>query len=395
MEFKREGTLKFKEDDRFSDEFLRFVTDETGRFFKEKNEAASAKIDGAAITLLEKNIEKIRNEKNRRKASVKELSKQEKKIDTLLKQGINENGDLASIEEIKLLQEKKEQLKTEKNQRRKEERKSGRRLNARLSLSKALQGKRDLTNELYGNKEVSGDAFTDGTRGLVGTVIKHFNPLYYMKGWIAKILAAIAPTLIFYLSIILIVFVLVIFIMDCLFSFQNVGEAIQGFFSITSIHTTSMRNTEFDDEEIEEILEDMDLSSDKEDLIEFLYRRVGYPYSQEHRASGYAYDCSSLAYYAWKKAGVDISYGSGYPPTAAEGARMLEKDGKCVPLNMFSLEPGDLIYYGGHNNGRYKGIYHVAVYVGDGIVIEALNARYGVVYQNLRTSNIVMVCRPG
>ena len=54
------------------------------------------------------------------------------------------------------------------------------------------------------------------------------------------------------------------------------------------------------------------------------------------------------------------------------------------------MEPGDLIFYGGHDNGRFLGIYHVAVYVGNGEVVE----EHGVVYQTLRTKNIILVLRP-
>ena len=72
--------------------------------------------------------------------------------------------------------------------------------------------------------------------------------------------------------------------------------------------------------------------------------------------------------------------------------RMLEADGKS--LSTMDLKPGDLIYYGGEANGRYLGIYHVAIYVGNGKAVEALSTKYGVVYQTLRTKNAIMVCRP-
>lgn len=41
------------------------------------------------------------------------------------------------------------------------------------------------------------------------------------------------------------------------------------------------------------------------------------------------------------------------------------------------MEPGDLIFYGGHDNGRFLGIYHVAVYVGNGEVVEASGKTWG------------------
>ena len=76
---------------------------------------------------------------------------------------------------------------------------------------------------------------------------------------------------------------------------------------------------------------------------------------------------------------------------------MLNNAGKTVAsedAGSFSMKPGDLIYYGGSDNGRYKGIYHVAIYVGNGCAVEALNTEYGVVYQTVRTKNAIMVCRP-
>ena len=90
---------------------------------------------------------------------------------------------------------------------------------------------------------------------------------------------------------------------------------------------------------------------------------------------------------------LDISGGGRYPPTASEEARIMEAAGKSID-SITNLEPGDLIFYGGDSNGRYKGIYHVAIYVGNGKAVEALNTQYGVVYQKLRTKNAIMVVRP-
>ena len=90
-------------------------------------------------------------------------------------------------------------------------------------------------------------------------------------------------------------------------------------------------------------------------------------------------------------AGVDISYGVGYPPTAAAEASKLYSKGEVVNstrLDIKDMEPGDLIFYGGHDNGRFL------VYVGNGEVVEAFNEKHGVVYQTLRTKNIILVLRP-
>lgn len=122
----------------------------------------------------------------------------------------------------------------------------------------------------------------------------------------------------------------------------------------------------------------------------FALSKVGYPYSQAYRDSGNYYDCSSLAYYSWKEAGVDISYG-GATTAAAEG-QGLDEAGKIISFD--EIQPGDLIFYSYTNNGRYKNISHVAIYVGNGKAVEALNESVGVIYRDVSTGSIVMVARP-
>ena len=187
-------------------------------------------------------------------------------------------------------------------------------------------------------------------------------------------------------------FIIVALLFRILQPIAEVGEALSGFVAMFTGDGGGLRNTSFSDGEIDEIVAASGADETQEKVIRYALSKVGYPYSQDYRTSGKAYDCSSLAYYSWENAGVDISYGTNYPPTAAEGARMLEAHGK--KLSTSDLKPGDLIYYGGEANGRYMGIYHVAIYVGDGKAVEALSTKYGVVYQKLRTKNACMICRP-
>ena len=126
-------------------------------------------------------------------------------------------------------------------------------------------------------------------------------------------------------------------------------------------------------------------------VCSYALHRVGYPYSQELRDSGNYYDCSSLAYYSWKDAGVDISHGGA--TTAAAEAQGLDEAGKTVSYDQ--MQPGDLIFYSFTSNGRYKKISHVAVYVGGGKVVEALNENSGVVYRDVASVvKIVVIGRP-
>lgn len=125
--------------------------------------------------------------------------------------------------------------------------------------------------------------------------------------------------------------------------------------------------------------------------VEFALSKVGFPYSQALRDSGTHFDCSSLAYYAWRHAGVSISY-HGSTTAAYEG--QLCYDNNWL-VNVGEMQPGDLIFYSYEKNGRFMDISHVAIYAGNGMAVEAANARLGVVYRPVQSrSSIVMVGRP-
>lgn len=147
--------------------------------------------------------------------------------------------------------------------------------------------------------------------------------------------------------------------------------------------------SELTQEEINNIVSGISDASAKQ-TCKYALTKVGYPYSQAYRDSGNYYDCSSLAYYSWKSAGVDISFGGA--TTAAAEAQGLDEAGKTVSFE--EIQPGDLIFYSYTNNGRYKNISHVAIYVGNGKAVEALNESVGVIYRDVSTGSIVMVARP-
>ena len=126
-------------------------------------------------------------------------------------------------------------------------------------------------------------------------------------------------------------------------------------------------------------------------VVEYALSKVGYPYSQDYRDSGDYYDCSSLAYYAWQNAGVSIMYEDANT-AAAEGKFCYDNN---YLVNYDEMQPGDLIFYSYGNNGRFFNITHVAIYVGDGKVVEAANESIGVVYRSVQSrSSIVFIGRP-
>ena len=114
-------------------------------------------------------------------------------------------------------------------------------------------------------------------------------------------------------------------------------------------------------------------------------------YSQARRMSQGYYDCSALVFRAYD---CDAGLLGGMPswaPTAASMAAHLESTGKVISytgVDASKLLPGDLIFYSNGRNGRYRNIYHVSMYYGDGYRLEKPLRAYN------RWGNIAMIARP-
>lgn len=129
--------------------------------------------------------------------------------------------------------------------------------------------------------------------------------------------------------------------------------------------------------------------------VQFALSKLGTPYSQAYRNDGKHFDCSSLVYYAWLSAGVNISPDSvGNAGTTDTEAKYFEDAGQIVSSN--DLQPGDLIFLSWGPNGRYKNIDHVVMYIGDGKVVHAPKEGDVVKISNMwwQPSQLVEVARP-
>jgi cell wall-associated NlpC family hydrolase len=82
-----------------------------------------------------------------------------------------------------------------------------------------------------------------------------------------------------------------------------------------------------------------------------------------------AWDCSGLVRAAYAQAGVNL------PRTAAEQASSTT----IIPVGQ--AQPGDLLFWS--NGGSASGVYHVAIYVGNGRFVEAANPRAGVKWETI------------
>ncbi len=100
-------------------------------------------------------------------------------------------------------------------------------------------------------------------------------------------------------------------------------------------------------------------------VIAFLKAQVGKSYVMGATGPS-AYDCSGLAQAAFRQVGVSLPRTSQQQSTAG------------TQVSVSAVQPGDLLFWGGVGSA-----YHVAVYVGGGMYIDAANPSKGVVEQKM------------
>jgi cell wall-associated NlpC family hydrolase len=109
--------------------------------------------------------------------------------------------------------------------------------------------------------------------------------------------------------------------------------------------------------------------------VRFAMAQVGKAYV--YGAAGpNAYDCSGLTMRAWGMAGVGLPHSS--------RAQM----GSGVRVSESELRPGDLVFY-------YSPVSHVGMYIGHGMIVNALNPGAGVRVSGLHSMPYVGAVRPG
>lgn len=127
------------------------------------------------------------------------------------------------------------------------------------------------------------------------------------------------------------------------------------------------------------------------EAVDLALTKLGTPYSQEDRNQEGYFDCSSFTYWVYSQLGVSLQHcGSN---TAASQGRYITENNLAVSYD--SLAPGDLIFYSFEVNNRYLNISHVAIYAGNGYVVDASSSKKKVVYRPIyRTNSIVLCGRP-
>jgi cell wall-associated NlpC family hydrolase len=109
-------------------------------------------------------------------------------------------------------------------------------------------------------------------------------------------------------------------------------------------------------------------------VIDFACAQLGEPY--QFGADGpSSWDCSGLTMKAWAAGGVSLPHSSSMQ--AGYGTR----------VSVSELQPGDLVFY-------YSPIHHVAIYIGNGLVIDAPHTGAFVNIRDMRLAQITAAVRP-
>lgn len=124
------------------------------------------------------------------------------------------------------------------------------------------------------------------------------------------------------------------------------------------------------------------------DAVELALTKLGTPYSQELRDQEGYFDCSSFTYWVYTQLGIALQ-ADGANTAAAQGRYIVQND---LAISVDNLAPGDLIFYSFETNNRYMNISHVAIYAGDGNVIDASSTSLEVVYRPIYNIDRIMLC---
>lgn len=322
-----------------------------------------------------------------------------------------------------------EQKKAERKAAKKGKNKQVRKMAVTTAVSKAIETKKILSKDVVSSvtsDELTGDLLKDGNSGLTKVVTnapvnaakrlatKAGKGLIKFTSQLAKavVLSTIKALGIIFMSIITLLGPLLAFFMPVVVVGAGILYSVEGdstddgatgdlYEYSVGYDYTSYVSAPMDIMNIEETLQKAimgfpHVTSEQVDMLRYCLTVVGSPYSQSSHwdHTDNVYDCSELAYIAALSQGVEMIYDDLF--SAAAECQFCDENGYSLEGTVY-LRPGDFIFYGGRDNNRYKGIYHVSIYLGniDGVdyMVEAYDESLGVIKSKLRTENIVTVAR--
>ena len=105
-----------------------------------------------------------------------------------------------------------------------------------------------------------------------------------------------------------------------------------------------------------------------EEIVEFAEKQYGKAYVFGMQGPN-AFDCTGLVKYVYNNFGISV-------PRGTDGYEFPSYENYGTKVSIANLQPGDIVLYGSSESN----VTHAAIYVGNGLIINALNPNYGVVY---------------
>ena len=313
-------------------------------------------------------------------------NKGKKSVSSYFSNESSESGERSTVRMSD--REKLDLKKSEQKSVKKAENKAVRKAAATAAVANMLRAKKEIQNAV-GDMNPTGDLMKDGSAGMLRAAISGIKSAIVNKirGIMIKAFSAIMAGLLHIVTMAAPLIIVIVIVITIMTSFLSIFTDSSNIPAGDGYVYSYLSETEIDGI-IENLYSTVPDSMDytRESLLRYSLSKVGCEYNQAYHWNLIAdiFDCSSLAYRAYRDAGIDISNGGIY--SAAEICREAAESGYVA---YGDLKPGDLIFYGGSDNGRYMGVYHVAIYVGDGKMVEARGVSSGVVYCDVRTSNVV------
>lgn len=316
--------------------------------------------------------------------------------------------NIKSMSKTEQYEQKKAELKALKREKNKQLKKQA----SRAAVANFLDGKKNIKNELsdVDGINLTGDLIHDGSNGLIKTfsgMVKNMAGqslravAKQLAKWTAMLIKAAAPML---LGILLPALISMLLLGGMMVVVGADGSGTDGV-DIT-VEGDGNCYQSVSQEHVDRLINELystygaDMDETREEILRYAFSKVGCPYDQAYHGNltEDIFDCSSYVYRSYLNSGYDISNGGIY--TAAEICRAMDNAGKTISDG--TLLPGDIIFYSYEENGRYKNISHVVIYVGKVTengklvdkAVEAYGTELGVVYNDCKSSKAISVARP-
>lgn len=322
----------------------------------------------------------------------------------------------ASGEKFMTKEERLDQAEVKRKEAKSGKNKARRKAASKAAFANVLMTKKNMQNNMENmTGEVSGDLIADGSGGILQTIQgntqsiltragaaigdKALEVLEFMAAGIAKAMKAFAALMAPMFGVLMIPLIIIV-VLFMLMASGDLGEEYD-----IEASGDGYVYSYLSEDEIDNIIDSLydtynnpdlgiyNMGPTQETVLRYALSKVGCPYDQNYHGNVTAniFDCSSLAFRSYKEVKINISHEGSY--SAAEECHNMVYKKKVVPSGE-ELLPGDLIFYGGSSNGRFMGIHHVGIYVGNGKMVEAKGKKWGVIYGDIRTDDVVSIGRP-